>query len=458
MPAHTDFFQRLVIEGGGLEKFNSIGTERLMLSCSMSLTVEQASEISIDFNDPNWTYAQSFKDPKAKKNEDRGPIGKKAMYGTDMPLAVTSMSLGPGPVGIGGTTLKLQPGGIFRSKNIKGALTRNNITPTQYAKDAAAHAGMKFVGQNSPVRPSIVRDTAAANDASSEASDWSTVQRLAGEEGFLAYECLNTLYFATPKWLFDKMPTYTVGLGSLVADDNFRLMELPSIEMSTAKKDADEITFKLPLRAAGKILPGHTVTVKGVPGIGDTKLLVTSVDYPLVGIGDLTLKAKYPWTIEKQAQAGQNTGGGGRGGGSFGSLPGNTDGERAVNACIAKRGTPYSWGGGGYNGPTKGIRDGGVADSYGDYNKVGFDCSGLMQYGWFQGSRGRVKLPRTTYDQRNAGPRISMSQLRPGDLIMMSNDGHVGMYAGGGKMVEAPQSGDVVKVSNTRGGYGVRIN
>ena len=308
MPAHTDFFQRLVIEGGGLEKFNSIGTERLMLSCSMSLTVEQASEISIDFNDPNWTYAQSFKDPKAKKNEDRGPIGKKAMYGTDMPLAVTSMSLGPGPVGIGGTTLKLQPGGIFRSKNIKGTLTRNNITPTQYAKDAAAHAGMKFVGQNSPVRPSIVRDTAAANDASSEASDWSTVQRLAGEEGFLAYECLNTLYFATPKWLFDKMPTYTVGLGSLVADDNFRLMELPSIEMSTAKKDADEITFKLPLRAAGKILPGHTVTVKGVPGIGDTKLLVTSVDYPLVGIGDLTLKAKHPWTIEKQAQGGQGTG------------------------------------------------------------------------------------------------------------------------------------------------------
>ena len=311
MPVHTDFFQKLVIEGGGLDKFNNITTDRLMLSCSMSLTVDQASELSIEFNDPDLAFAKSFANPKAKPGEDRGPIGKKAMYGTDMPLAVSAMSLGPGPAGIGGTTLKLLPGGVYRSMNIKGALTRNDLTPTQYAKDAAAHAGMKFVGENSPKRPSIVRDVAAENDKSSEASDWTTVKRLAAEEGFLVYECLNTLYFATPQWLFDKQPTHTLGLGGLVTDDNFRLMEMPSIEMSSLKKDDDEVSFRLPIKAAGRILPGHSVTIKGIPGMGDKKLLVTSIDYPLVGVGDLTLKARHPWKIEKQSQAGQGGGGGG---------------------------------------------------------------------------------------------------------------------------------------------------
>lgn len=450
MPVRTDFFQRLTIEGGGLENFNNTGTEELLLSAGMSLSVDQAGELSFEMHDPNWAYISSFA-------AARGPIDKKAMYGTDMPLFVSSFSLAGGPSGLGGTTLKMQPGGIGRARNIKGALNRQNISPTQYAKDAAAHCGMKFIGQDSPKRPSIVRDVASGSDKSTEANEWTTLKRLAAEEGFLVYECLNTLYFASPQWLFDKQPTITVGWGTTVADDQLRLLDLPSIDMSTSEKTDDEISFNLPIESAGRVLPGNGIIVKGIfKGMADKKLLVTSVDYPLAGLGDVQIKAKYPWKIEKQAQAGENTGSSG-GGGSFGTLAGNTDGERAVNAALAKRGTPYAWGGGGYNGPTKGIRDGGVADAHGDYNKVGFDCSGLMQYAWYQGSKGRVKLPRTTYSQRSAGPNISMSALRPGDLIMMSNDGHVAIYAGGGKMVEAPQSGDVVKLSNTRGGYGVRI-
>lgn len=450
MPVRADFFQRLTIEGGGLDKFNGMTTERMITSASMSLTVDQASELSFDLNDPNWAYISSFK-------EERGPIGKKAMYGSDMPLYVSSFSLSGGSVGLGGTSLKLQPGGIGRARQVKNALTRNNISPTKYARDAAANFGMKFVGQDTPVRPSIVRDVSNSEDKSTEANEWTTLQRLAGEEGVLLFEVLNTLYFASPQWLFDKRPVVTVGWGTSVTDDALRLMSMPSIDMSTSEKTDDEIQFELPIKSVGRVLPGMNVIVKGIyKGMGDKKLLVTSVDYPIAGEGNVTVKAKYPWKVEKTPPPGQDTGGGG-GGAAGGNLAGNTDGERAVNAALAKRGTPYAWGGGGYNGPTKGIRDGGVADQHGDYNKVGFDCSGLMQYAWYQGSRGRVRLPRTTYDQRNAGPRIGMNQLVPGDLIMMSGDGHVGIYAGGGRMVESPQSGDVVKLSPTRGGYGVRI-
>ena len=66
------------------------------------------------------------------------------------------------------------------------------------------------------------------------------------------------------------------------------------------------------------------------------------------------------------------------------ATPASGVGQTVVDAAMAYLGTTYAWGGGDYSGPTLGIRDGGVADRYGDYNKVGFDCSGLALYAWAQ--------------------------------------------------------------------------
>ena len=110
---------------------------------------------------------------------------------------------------------------------------------------------------------------------------------------------------------------------------------------------------------------------------------------------------------------------------------------------------PYAWGGGDGNGPTKGIRDGGVADAHGDYNKVGFDCSGLMIYA-FAGIG--YDLPHYTGYQYTAGPQVPIAQMQRGDMIFWGANAsqHVALYVGDNKMIEAPQSGDVVKVSPVR--------
>ncbi|MDN5784496.1 MAG: NlpC/P60 family protein, partial [Corynebacterium casei] len=99
--------------------------------------------------------------------------------------------------------------------------------------------------------------------------------------------------------------------------------------------------------------------------------------------------------------------------------------------------------GGGANGPTKGIRDGGVADSHGDYNKVGFDCSGLTLYA-FAGAG--ISLPHFTGYQYNQGKRINPQEMERGDLIFYGPSGnhHVAIYQGNGMMIEAPQSGQTV--------------
>lgn len=82
---------------------------------------------------------------------------------------------------------------------------------------------------------------------------------------------------------------------------------------------------------------------------------------------------------------------------------------------------------------------------YGGTGPGGWDCSGLTQASWRAGG---VSLPRTTWEQWAWGAkrRVSLDSLRPGDLIFSSGLGHVGIYAGGGKIVHAPQTGDVVKV------------
>ena len=123
--------------------------------------------------------------------------------------------------------------------------------------------------------------------------------------------------------------------------------------------------------------------------------------------------------------------------------------ELVIDRGMSVLGTPYSWGGGNENGPTKGIRDGGVADSYGDYNKVGFDCSGLMMYAF--GGLG-ISLPHYTGYQYTAGKQVPSSQMKRGDMLFWGPGAsqHVALYLGDGTMLEAPQSGDVVKVSPVR--------
>lgn len=104
-------------------------------------------------------------------------------------------------------------------------------------------------------------------------------------------------------------------------------------------------------------------------------------------------------------------------------------------------GTPYSWGGGGVSGPTLG-------QPTGKYPKqatttVGFDCSGLVQYAY---AKAGIQMPRVSYGQLKKGSRTSIENLSPGDLVGFGSGGHVAIYLGNGKIIEAQQTGTPVHV------------
>jgi cell wall-associated NlpC family hydrolase len=102
-----------------------------------------------------------------------------------------------------------------------------------------------------------------------------------------------------------------------------------------------------------------------------------------------------------------------------------TSGEKVVSIASEYLGTPYLYGG--------------------DSPKKGFDCSGLVYFSFDQMG---VKVPRTAADQRKAAEKVSPDDLEPGDLLFFrSSKGrvdHVGIYAGDGRFIHAPNAGSVV--------------
>ncbi len=110
---------------------------------------------------------------------------------------------------------------------------------------------------------------------------------------------------------------------------------------------------------------------------------------------------------------------------------------RVVKVALRQRGVPYHWGG--------------------TSPRTGFDCSGFTR--WVYAHVG-VSLPHSSYGQFGMGRRVSIGSLRPGDLLFFYGLGHVGIYLGHGRYIDAPETGQVVHVrslATARGAvYGAR--
>jgi cell wall-associated NlpC family hydrolase len=134
---------------------------------------------------------------------------------------------------------------------------------------------------------------------------------------------------------------------------------------------------------------------------------------------------------------------GGGGSATMGS-PNGTLGERIVYWASTQMGIVYQFGGGGPSGPNVGT------NSRGD-GKPGWDCSGIAEFAVYRATGGRVDLPHNTvaqYDDTSQVTHVDKSQLQPGDLVFFyTSMDHMGIYIGGGQMIEAPHTGDVVKVA-----------
>ncbi|HTZ93979.1 MAG TPA: C40 family peptidase [Streptosporangiaceae bacterium] len=136
----------------------------------------------------------------------------------------------------------------------------------------------------------------------------------------------------------------------------------------------------------------------------------------------------------------------GAGGGQTGGLkytgPTSTQAEKAVAYAYKQVGCIYVYGG---TGP--------CAD--------GFDCSGLTMEAWASAG---VSIPRTSYDQEADLPQVDLASgdvtkyLQPGDILGFAGNSHVGIYVGGGKLIDAPHTGADVELISLSGWYAEELD
>ncbi len=120
-------------------------------------------------------------------------------------------------------------------------------------------------------------------------------------------------------------------------------------------------------------------------------------------------------------------------------------GNAIANKALSKRGSVYVYG---------------ACHSMSEIanpNQSTFDCSGLVSWSFYQAG---VNIgSNSTKTLANKGVSVSRSSMQAGDIILFSSNGsasgihHVGIYIGGGNMVHAPQTGDVVKIASLSSSY-----
>ena len=145
--------------------------------------------------------------------------------------------------------------------------------------------------------------------------------------------------------------------------------------------------------------------------------------------------------VRTKVAPGGGSGSSGSGGGGKYTGPTGTQADDAVKFAYDQIGCPYYYGG---TGPC---------------DDPGFDCSGLMMAAW--GSAG-VSIPRVSYDQMADLPPVSLhtssgafttEYLQPGDILGFAGNSHVGMYVGGGYLIDAPVPGEYVEKVPLSGWY-----
>jgi peptidoglycan DL-endopeptidase CwlO len=131
----------------------------------------------------------------------------------------------------------------------------------------------------------------------------------------------------------------------------------------------------------------------------------------------------------------------GGGGGTTGGIkyrgPTSTQAQKAVAFAYNQVGCWYVYGG---TGPCS----------------AGFDCSGLTMQAW---AAAGVSIPRVSYDQMASLPQVNLAAgdvtkyLEPGDILGFAGNSHVGIYVGGGQLIDAPVPGAKVELIGLSGWY-----
>lgn len=412
-----------VLDEGRLERLIARGAKlkanvsARVTSASLSLTTDGVSELSLTLSDPDLEILES----RIFEEGGEHRRGSRLDYGDDdkaLPFEVAAVEVGD--TGTGPTlTVTARSLGGQRMRRAKGPLVRKKITPTEFARLLAKDAGLKFVGEKSPQRASISRQTGQDAETS-----WDTVQRLARELGYIAFEAAGVLYFGRPTWLINRDGTSVLQVHHR-KDERVRGLPLCRRTGDDPKRVAS-VTVEVTGELGDDVRPGHRLTLAAVPTFAG-RYLVTRVTIPFTADGWVTVEAATPVNPEPEpppkpakARAGATGGGGG------GVAPtGRGTASAFVAVALSQAGDTYIYG----------------AEAAGSNpNPNAFDCSELVQWA---AARVGVAFVDGSSAQIAACRPISVAQAIRTRGALLWHPGHIAISLGDGRTIEAanPRAG-----------------
>lgn len=267
----------------------------MVISADLEMGVDQVTELTFTFDDPGFKILSSGK----------FDLDTPVLYrGLHLSTAVLETTEGGG---LGGLTVRCRPLAVRKLKKLRGDRVLHQITPAAYLRSECKKAGIAKdpLAQKSAKKKKIARDVkedGARYDPASYPSAWTTMQRLAGELGYLLYEVGGTIFFGQPTWLVRHQPTVEV---MWYPENGMEPLSIPEFRHSEDSKDL-EISLTLPLERAGSVFPGVGIKISGFPKYTG-KYFINSVAYPLAGDGTVTVTASTIRNPEPQTGTGTST-------------------------------------------------------------------------------------------------------------------------------------------------------
>lgn len=234
----------------------------------------------------------------------------------ELALDCATVEANGGSAGAGGLVVGFTAGAVNTLRGLEGPLLAANVSPSELIAVMVRGTGLNIVLEQTHQRGAIwvngfipeptpyidpvtgeetTGDAPAGQDAETY---WDAIQRFAKEEGYLAFEAAEVLYFGRPSWLIKNLPARTLvydpardgGTRGLLTVDARRTAPTTTGAMPTVELD---ITIDSELLGNGRgWLPGTVLKLKGLPTF-ETSYMVTNLDVDLVG-GTAAVSASTP--------------------------------------------------------------------------------------------------------------------------------------------------------------------
>lgn len=377
--------------------------EAILGAPSIDLSSSEVSQLSLTIEDHGFRLLRS------------GLIAlKQRLQVLDLDFEIAAIETGGGsgsPV-LGLTCRSRQ---VQKLRRAKGALVRRNISPTDFVELLAKDAKLKVVAETSAKRTQVARTDPKGDPPE---SSWDTIQRLATELGFWAFEAAGTLYFGRPKWLVKRTRELTVRYPEAAKRGELDTVEVPVCRRSIDADSPASISLQLPYDQAGKVRPGQVLNLLGVPGFG-ADYIVTSAAFVLDLASPVAIEATTPIDPEPQPPDTAGPGKGSEGGGGGDVVVVLPGGKKSSQGFIWPVSGPITSGfgprGGGFHaGIDIGVPNGTrcKAAAAGTVTIASVDGDGYGQ--WVEIDHGGGRRTRYGHFQRTsvrAGSRVSQGQV-----------------------------------------------